>query len=70
MPIGLAAAVLPAVYLPDSRGPAVRLDLPAVPLIAGAAVAIAIAWTLVRVGDTGWSDPKIIAAFCRSTGMA
>ena len=60
VPIGLAAAVLSAIYLPDSRGPAGRLDLPAVPLIAGGAVAVA--WGLVRAGGAGWSDPKVIAA--------
>ncbi len=67
VPIGLAAAVLSVVHLPDSRGPAARLDLPAVPLIAGATVAIA--WALVRAGGTGWSDPKVIAAFCLGTGL-
>jgi MFS family permease len=56
VPIGLAAAVLSAIYLPDSRGPAGRLDLPAVPLVAGGAVAVA--WGLVRVGGAGWSDPR------------
>src|SRR5712692_5181261 len=60
VPIGLAAAVLSAIYLPDSRGPAGRLDLPAVPLVAGGAVAVA--WGLVRAGGAGWSDPKVIAA--------
>jgi EmrB/QacA subfamily drug resistance transporter len=62
VPIGLAAAVLSAIHLPDSRGPATRLDLPAVPLIAGGAVAVA--WALVQAGSAGWSDPKVIAAFC------
>lgn len=62
VPIGLAAAVLSAIHLPDSRGPAARLDLPAVPLVAGGTVAVA--WALVRAGGSGWSDPKAIAAFC------
>jgi len=61
VPIGLAAAVLSAIYLPDSRGPAARLDLPAVPLVAGGAVATA--WALVRAGGSGWGDPKVVAAF-------
>jgi EmrB/QacA subfamily drug resistance transporter len=61
VPIGLAAAVLSAIWLPESHGPASRLDLPAVPLIAGGAVAIA--WALVQTGSAGWSDPKVIAAF-------
>jgi EmrB/QacA subfamily drug resistance transporter len=61
VPIGLAAAALSATYLPESRGPASRLDLPAVPLVAGGAVAVA--WALVRAGGAGWSDPKAVAAF-------
>ncbi len=56
VPIGLAAAVMSARYLPESRGKASRLDLPAVPLVAGGAIAIA--WGLVRAGDAGWSDQK------------
>jgi EmrB/QacA subfamily drug resistance transporter len=61
VPIGLVAAALSAIFLPDSRGPASRLDLPAVPLVAGGAVAIA--WALVQAGGAGWGDPKAITAF-------
>jgi EmrB/QacA subfamily drug resistance transporter len=62
VPIGLVAAALSAVYLPGSRGPASRLDLPAVPLVAGGAVAVA--WALVQAGSSGWGDARVIAAFC------
>jgi EmrB/QacA subfamily drug resistance transporter len=62
VPIGLVAAVLSAIFLPESRGPASRLDLPAVPLVAGGAAALA--WALVQVGSAGWGDPKAITAFC------
>jgi EmrB/QacA subfamily drug resistance transporter len=61
VPIGVVAAVLSAIYLPDSRGPASRLDLPAVPLVAGGAAALA--WALVQAGSSGWTDPKAITAF-------
>jgi len=61
VPIGLVAAALSAIFLPDSRGPASRLDLPAVPLVAGGAAAIA--WALVQAGSSGWTDPKAITAF-------
>ena len=61
VPIGLAAALGSALFLPDSRGPAGRLDLPAVPLVAGGAAAIA--WALVRVGGSGWTDPAALGAF-------
>jgi EmrB/QacA subfamily drug resistance transporter len=63
VPIGLAAAIGSAFFLPSGRGvvPAGRLDLPAVPLVAGGAAAIA--WALIQVGDSGWSDPKAITGF-------
>ena len=61
VPIGIIAAIGSALYLPASRGPATRLDLPAVPLVAGGAAVIT--WGLVRAGGSGWSDPWAIAAF-------
>jgi hypothetical protein len=61
VPFGLAAAVGSVLFLPSGRGPATRLDLPAVPLVAGGAAAIA--WALIQVGDSGWSDPKAITGF-------
>ena len=61
VPIGLAAALGSALFLPESRSPAGRLDLPAVPLVAGGAAAIA--WALVRVGGSGWGDPAALGAF-------
>jgi EmrB/QacA subfamily drug resistance transporter len=60
VPIGVAAAVGSALFLPSGRGPATRLDLPAVPLVAGGTALIA--WSLVRVGDSGWGDGWGIAA--------
>ena len=70
VPIGLAAALGSALFLPSGRGPAGRLDLPAVPLVAGGAAAIA--WALVRVGDAGWSDAAALGAFlagCAARGV-
>jgi EmrB/QacA subfamily drug resistance transporter len=61
VPFGLAAAIGSVLFLPSGRGPATRLDLPAVPLVAGGAAAIA--WALIQVGDSGWSDPKAITGF-------
>jgi len=63
VPIGLAAAIGSVLFLPSGRGaaPATRLDLPAVPLVAGGAAAIA--WALIQVGDSGWSDPKAVTGF-------
>jgi len=61
VPIGVIAAVGSALFLPSGRGPGTRLDLPAVPLVAGGAAVLT--WALVRVGDAGWGDVWAIAAF-------
>jgi EmrB/QacA subfamily drug resistance transporter len=64
VPIGVLACAGSLRYLPAGRAPgdaATRLDLPAVPLIAGGAVALA--WALVRVGDSGWGDGYALGAF-------
>jgi EmrB/QacA subfamily drug resistance transporter len=67
VPIGIAAVVGAALFLPTGRGPATRLDLPAVPLIAGGAALVA--WALVRVGDSGWGDVKAIVAFVAGAAL-
>jgi MFS family permease len=58
VPVGLAAAALSVIKLPESRGPAGHLDLPAVPLVAGAAVALT--WGLIQAGDTGWTSARTV----------
>jgi len=60
VPIGLAAAVLTMSRLPESRGPAARLDIPGVALAAVGAVSLA--WGLVRTADVGWGSPQVIGA--------
>src|SRR5215831_10102659 len=67
VPIGIIAAIGSARFLPASRGPATRLDLPAVPLVAGGAAALT--WGLVRAGGSGWSDPWAIAAFVAGAAL-
>jgi EmrB/QacA subfamily drug resistance transporter len=66
VPIGLAAAALSVIRLPESRGPATRLDLPAVVLVSGGATGIL--WALVRASDAGWGSVEIITAL--SVGIA
>jgi EmrB/QacA subfamily drug resistance transporter len=62
VPIGLAAAALSLTRLPESRGPARRLDVVGVSLVAAGAVALA--WGLVRTTDAGWGSVQVIAALC------
>ena len=59
VPIGFAAAIASARLLPEGYGPARRLDLPALPLIAFAALALT--WGLVRAGGSGWGDGFTVA---------
>ncbi|MGO8955903.1 MAG: DHA2 family efflux MFS transporter permease subunit [Streptosporangiaceae bacterium] len=60
VPVGLAAAILASAKLPESRGPAVRLDLGGLALAALGTVALA--WGLVRTTDVGWGSPQVIVA--------
>src|SRR5260370_909606 len=60
VPIGLAAAGLSISRLPESRGPAARLDLPGVAMVTIGAVALA--WGLVRTSAVGWGNPQVIGA--------
>ena len=60
VPIGLAAAALSTLRLADSRGPAARLDLPAVGLLTGAALALV--WGMVRAADAGWGSAEVVGA--------
>src|SRR6266545_4300758 len=60
VPIGLVATVLSVRRLAESRGPATRLDLPAVGLVSGGVTGII--WSLVRANEVGWGSLEIIAA--------
>ncbi|MDQ6899167.1 MAG: MFS transporter, partial [Candidatus Dormibacteraeota bacterium] len=59
VPIGLVAAVLSSVRLAESRGPATRLDLPAVALATGGAVGLV--WGLVRANEVGWASAETVS---------
>jgi len=60
VPIGVAAAVLSSLRLGESRGPATRLDLPAVALVSGGALGIV--YGLTRASELGWTNQEILAA--------
>ncbi|HKC19191.1 MAG TPA: MFS transporter [Candidatus Dormibacteraeota bacterium] len=53
-PIGVAAVLLSLLRLPESHGPATRLDLVANLLIAGGSVTVV--WGLIHAGDDGWQS--------------
>lgn len=60
VPVGLILVSLSLLRLPESYGPATRLDPPAVLLVSGGAVGIV--WGLVRAGEVGWSNGQTVAA--------
>ncbi len=62
VPIGLAAAILSATRLLESRGQVRRLDIGGLLLVAAGAVALA--WGLVRTTDVGWGSMQVITALC------
>lgn len=57
VPIGLAAAALSMLYLPESRGRVARFDLGGVALISSGAIGVV--WALVRGGDVGWFSVEV-----------
>jgi EmrB/QacA subfamily drug resistance transporter len=66
VPIGILAIVGSRLRLADSRGPASRLDLPALVLIAAGAGALT--WGLVEAGQSGWGSTQALAGL--SVGAA
>ncbi len=67
VPIGLAAALLSTMRLPESRGQARRLDIGGLTLVAAGAVALA--WGLVRTTDVGWGSVQVITALCLGAAL-
>lgn len=60
VPIGAVAILLARLRLTESHGPATRLDLPAVVLVSGGAVAMI--WGLIRAGEIGWGSGQVVAS--------
>lgn len=66
--VAVALALLPRL-VPESRAPGRRrLDVPGAVLVTGASVSLV--YGLLRVGETGWSDPIVIGAVAASTALA
>ena len=59
VPVGILAAAGARLRLAESRGPATRLDLPALVLIAAGVGALT--WGLVQAGQAGWGSAQTLA---------
>ena len=66
-PIGVATVLLSLFRLPESKGPATRLDLVAAALIAGGSVAVV--WGLIRAGDEGWTSGTALATLALGVAL-
>jgi EmrB/QacA subfamily drug resistance transporter len=60
VPIGLAIALLTAIRVPDSHGPAARLDI--VGLVLASCAAFGLVWGLLLGNHADWSDPEVMTA--------
>jgi len=65
VPIGVVALPLAMRLLPDTYGPAERLDLPGAALVTGGVVAVV--WALVRADQAGWASAEIVG--CLLSGL-
>lgn len=68
VPIGLAVAALMLRRIPESRGPAVVLDLPGVLLATGAILGAV--WGLTRGHEAGWASLEVAAALAAGLLLA
>ncbi len=59
VPVGILAAAGARLRLAESRGPATRLDLPALVLVAAGVGALT--WGLVQAGQAGWGSVQTVA---------
>jgi EmrB/QacA subfamily drug resistance transporter len=60
VPIGLIAIPLVIGRIPESFGPAARLDVPGLMLVTGAAFSVM--WALMRGNESGWTSAEILAS--------
>jgi len=60
VPIGIAAAVLSGLRLPESRGVQSRLDIPGLAIVTAGAVSLL--WGLIRATDVGWTASEVLIA--------
>jgi EmrB/QacA subfamily drug resistance transporter len=68
VPIGLAAIPFVLRRLEESRGPRVRLDIPGLALVTGAAFGIV--WGLMRGNAAGWGSLEVIGTLAAGVALA
>jgi EmrB/QacA subfamily drug resistance transporter len=66
VPVGVAAVAGARLWLPESRGPRTRLDVPGLALVSAGAAALI--WALVQGSQTGWTGTRVLV--CLAAGAA
>jgi EmrB/QacA subfamily drug resistance transporter len=67
VPIGLLATPLVLAKIPESRGPAHKIDVRGVALITGGALGVV--WGLVRGNDAGWGSAEVVASILAGAAL-
>jgi EmrB/QacA subfamily drug resistance transporter len=68
LPIGLVLVPLALRRIPESFGPPVRLDVPAILLVTGAALAIV--WALMRGNPAGWTSAEVVGSLLAGVALS
>ncbi len=63
VPVGVAAVVGARLWLPESRGPRTRLDVPGLALVSAGAAALI--WALVQGSQKGWTGDRVLLGLIR-----
>ena len=58
VPVGVAAVAGARLWLPESRGPRTRLDVPGLVLVSAGAAALI--WALVQGSQSGWTGARVL----------
>jgi EmrB/QacA subfamily drug resistance transporter len=68
LPIGLVIVPLALRRIPESFGPPARLDMAAIVLVTGAALAIV--WALMRGNHAGWTSAEIVGSLLAGVALS
>src|SRR4051794_31261767 len=67
VPIGVALIPLVLARIPESRGPAARVDLGGLVLVSGGVLGVV--WALVRANRSGWGSAEVLATLAGGLGL-
>jgi len=66
VPVGVAAVAGARLWLPESRGPRARFDIPGLVLVSAGAAALI--WALVQGSQSGWTGARVLLGLILGAG--